>query len=139
MLDYMARRLKLKASMTIYYDVMRAIATFLLFVVAIAAQAVAPVAAHGHDAASQGRTPASEQLSQAGQETASATDHHGHDSSATSAEHCTAIGHCPSSAINADRVLYRVQFSAAARIASRVSDEAAPGFTFPPYRPPSPL
>lgn len=120
------------------FDVMRSIATLIMFIVAIAAQAVAPVAANGHALASQGQTTPAGYVSQANQETAAATDH-GHDGGASSAEHCTAIGHCSASAIDADRFVYRARFSPTVRITNRVSDEAAPGFVFPPYRPPSPL
>jgi|TARA_Y100001968_G_C19397334_1_gene739090 hypothetical protein len=114
---------------------MRVIATFILFFVAMMAQAVAPVVTHVHEASSNA-TAAAQHVSQ---ENAAQADHGGHNGGAEFAPHCTASGHCPSSAINAESMLYGRLFARATKIAGRIRDDAAPGFAFPPYRPPSPL
>lgn len=118
---------------------MRVVATIVLFGVAIAAQVAAPIAPQqSHEFASSSQATATHRVSQTNAETPAA-DHQGHNSGAVSPQHCTATGHCSTSAINADHLRYAVQPARAGRIPSRVDIDAAPGFAYPPYRPPAPL
>jgi len=118
---------------------MRVIATLILLVVAIAAQAVTPVASHSDDFASAIDSNATQQGSSAKTSSASAASDHGHEGGDTSREHCHTGGHCSPSALDTDPLLYHAQYSPVTRTAGHISSEAEPGFASPPYRPPSPV
>jgi hypothetical protein len=118
---------------------MRVIATLILLVVAIAAQAITPVAPHSDNLALPTGVDATQHVSSANTSSATAATDQGHDSGEASPEHCHIGGHCSPSALDTDSLLYHAQYLSAARTAGRIKDEAEPGFTLLPYRPPSPF